>query len=181
MVLVTGQLTSEDSGCEHYFLRERLNMEAATVVLDPKEGMPIEQTVGAKKGANTELLDLAVKAHGGLDRWNKVKAIKVAASITGAIWFVKGKGDALKNVVLTANTRDERLTVDFPGQDKRAVFEPNRIVIETMSGTLIEARDNPESVVRGTTERNAVGRYPCGVFCRRGVVDVPQHSVSLYP
>ncbi len=124
-------------------------MEAATVVLDPKEGMPAEQTVGAKRGANTELLDLAVKAHGGLDRWNKVKAIKVAASITGAIWFVKGKEDALKNVVLTANTRDERLTLDFPGQDKRAVFEPNRIVIETMSGTLIEARDNPEASFEG--------------------------------
>jgi hypothetical protein len=46
------------------------------------------------------LLDLAVKAHGGLDRWNKLKAIKVAASITGGIWFVKGKGDFLKNVTI---------------------------------------------------------------------------------
>jgi hypothetical protein len=90
-----------------------------------------------------DLLALAVKAHGGLDRWNKVKAIKVAASITGGIWFVKGKGDFLKNVVLTAETRKERLTVDFPGQDKRATFEPKRIVVETVKGTLIEARDNP--------------------------------------
>jgi hypothetical protein len=89
-------------------------------------------------------LDLAVNAHGGLDRWNKVKAIKVGASITGAIWFVKGKGDSLKNVLLTAETRSERLTVDFPGQDKRAIFEPDRIVIETVNGTLIEARDHPE-------------------------------------
>jgi hypothetical protein len=30
------------------------------------------------------LLDLAVKAHGGLDRWNKVKAIKVAAITAGS-------------------------------------------------------------------------------------------------
>jgi len=92
----------------------------------------------------SDLLELAVKAHGGLDRWNKVKAIKVAASITGAIWYVKGKPDFLKNVVLTADTRNERLTVDFPGQNKRARFEPSRIVIETENGTLIEARDNPE-------------------------------------
>jgi hypothetical protein len=90
-----------------------------------------------------ELLKLAVSAHGGIDRWNKVRAIKVAASITGGIWYVKGKGDFLKSVVLTAETRKERLTVDFPGQDKRAVFEPNRIVIEKADGTLIEARDNP--------------------------------------
>src|SRR5208282_1411890 len=92
----------------------------------------------------SELLNLAVKAHGGLDRWNKVKAIKIAASITGGIWHVKSKGDFLKNVVLTAETRNERLTVDFPGQGKRSIFEPNRIVIETVDGTLIEARYNPE-------------------------------------
>jgi hypothetical protein len=46
-------------------------------------------------------------------------------------------------VVLTAETRKEHLTVDFPGQDKRAIFEPNRIAIEKVDGTLIEARDNP--------------------------------------
>lgn len=90
-----------------------------------------------------ELLKLAVTAHGGLERWNKVRAIKVVASITGGIWYVKGKGDFLKSVVLTAETQKERLTVDFPGQDKRAIFEPGRIVIEKVDGTLIEARDNP--------------------------------------
>jgi hypothetical protein len=96
-----------------------------------------------------ELLKLAVNAHGGLERWNKVKAIKVAASITGAIWWVKSKGDFLKNVVLTVETRKERLTVDFPGQDKRAVFEPNRLVVETVAGTMIEARDNPVKSFEG--------------------------------
>jgi hypothetical protein len=124
-------------------------MKAATIVLDPNEGLPVERTAWVERAANGELLDLAVKAHGGLDRWNKVKAIKVAASITGAIWFVKGKGDALKNVVLTAETRNERLTVDFPGQNKRAVFQPGRIVIETVDGTLIEARDDPEKSFAG--------------------------------
>jgi hypothetical protein len=97
----------------------------------------------------SNLLDLAVKAHGGLDRWNKVKAIKVAASITGAIWYVKGKPDFLKNVILTAETKREHLTVDFPGQNKRADFEPNRIVIETADGTLIDARNDPEKSFEG--------------------------------
>ena len=96
-----------------------------------------------------DLLKLALEAHGGLDRWNKVKAIKVAASITGAIWFVKGKGGFLKNVVLTAETRKERLTVDFPSQNRRANFEPERIVIETVDGALIEARDNPGKSFEG--------------------------------
>ena len=97
----------------------------------------------------SDLLDLAVEAHGGLDRWNKVKAIKVAASISGAIWYIKGKGNCLTNVVLTAETRNERLTVDYPGQDRRARFEPNRVVTERVDGTLIEARDNPEKSFEG--------------------------------
>ena len=97
----------------------------------------------------TDLLKLALEAHGGLDRWQKVKAIKVAASITGGIWYVKGKGDFLKNVILTSETRHERLAVDFPGQNKRAIFEPKRIVIETEDGTLIEARDDPDKSFAG--------------------------------
>src|SRR5271170_7668133 len=96
-----------------------------------------------------ELLDLAVKAHGGLARWNEVNTITVVASITGAIWYVKGKPDILKNVVITAETRRERVTLDFPGQDKRAIFRPDRVVIEKLDGTLIEARDNPEESFAG--------------------------------
>src|SRR5271156_5965544 len=91
-----------------------------------------------------DLLELAVKAHGGLERWNKVTSVKVAASITGAIWFVKSKGDALKNVVMTVATKVERLVTDFPGQDKRSIFEPKRIVMEKVDGTPIEARNDPE-------------------------------------
>jgi hypothetical protein len=96
-----------------------------------------------------QLLDLAVKAHGGLERWNKVKSVKVAASITGAIWFVKSKGDVLKDVIATIETQKERLTMDFPGQDKRTIFEPARVVIGKTHGTLIAARDNPEKSFEG--------------------------------
>ncbi len=96
-----------------------------------------------------QLLDLAVMAHGGLKRWNKVKSVKVAASITGAIRFVKSKGDVLKNVIATIETQKERLTMDFPGQDKRTIFEPARVIIEKTNGRLIAARDNPEKSFEG--------------------------------
>jgi hypothetical protein len=97
----------------------------------------------------SELLQKAIAAHGGLARWSQIKSVKFAASITGAIWFVKGMGDVLKNVVLTVDTRTERVTVDFPGQDKRAIFEPRRIVIERLDGTLLETRDDPANSFAG--------------------------------
>jgi len=96
-----------------------------------------------------ELLNLAVNSHGGLERWNKVNSVKVAASITGAIWYVKNQGNALQDVVMTIDTRDERLVTDFPGQDKRSTFEPNRIVMEKVDGTLIGSRNNPEESFKG--------------------------------
>jgi len=96
-----------------------------------------------------ELLNLAVKAHGGLERWSKVTSVKVAASITGAIWFVKSQGDALKNVVMTIGTKKERLTMDFPEQDKRSIFEPDRVVMENRDGKLMDARDDPEKSFEG--------------------------------
>jgi hypothetical protein len=90
------------------------------------------------------LLESAIAAHGGLDRWKKVKSIVVRASISGALWSLKGKGDALKDVRLEADTTRQRLTMEFVGQDKRSVFEPLRVVVQRRDNTLIEARDNPE-------------------------------------
>lgn len=99
------------------------------------------------RGAEVEmngLLKRAVVAHGGLDRWNQVKSITVGASITGALWFIKSRGDVLKDVRFEVDTRRQLLTMDFIGQDKRSVFEPLRVVMQRRDGTLIDARDNPE-------------------------------------
>jgi hypothetical protein len=112
-----------------------------------------------------ELLKLAVNAHGGLERWSKVTAVKAAASITGAIWFVKSKGDALKNVIMTAQTQTERLTTDFPGQDKRSIFEPDRIVIEKTDGTPIEVRDDPEKSFEGQQRETPWDDIHVAYFC----------------
>ncbi|WP_257236912.1 hypothetical protein, partial [Nostoc sp. 'Peltigera malacea cyanobiont' DB3992] len=44
---------------------------------------------------------------------------------------------------------EEQLIMDFPGQDKRSIFEPTRIVIEKTDGTLIDARNDPEKSFEG--------------------------------
>ncbi|SEG68067.1 hypothetical protein SAMN05216223_10856 [Actinacidiphila yanglinensis] len=96
-----------------------------------------------------DLLDAAVVAHGGLDRWNQVTSITVDASVTGALWSLKGQDDALKDVRFEVDTTRERLTTDFTGQDRRSVFEPHRVVLQRRDGTLIDARDDPETSFDG--------------------------------
>jgi hypothetical protein len=100
------------------------------------------------------LLDSAVAAHGGLDRWSQVKSITVDASITGALWAVKSKADALKDVRFEVDTTRELLTMDFAGQDKRSVFEPCSAVT-ARSSTHATTRRGRLTVIssrpRGTT------------------------------
>jgi hypothetical protein len=96
-----------------------------------------------------DLLQTAIDAHGGLERWEKINEIEVTASITGAIWFVKGQGDYLKNIVMTATTKRERLVTDFPGQSKRFLFEPPHLTMEHPEGTVVARRDEPEKSFEG--------------------------------
>ena len=50
-----------------------------------------------------DLLHFAVDAHGGVSRRNPLKMVKESVSITGAIWQVKGKPDALKEIRIEAS------------------------------------------------------------------------------
>jgi hypothetical protein len=92
-----------------------------------------------------DLLNLVVEAHGGLKRWSRVESVTVAASITGEIWQTKSKPDYLKNVIFNAETKRERVTMEFPGQAKRSVFEPNRVEMQRGDGTVVATRDDPEA------------------------------------
>lgn len=89
------------------------------------------------------LLEVAINAHGGLERWRRVSAVRASASITGAIWSVKGCPDVLKDVSFVVDTKRERLVMEFPGRDKQTVFEPTRVVILNARAEVIAARDDP--------------------------------------
>jgi hypothetical protein len=127
-----------------------------------------------------DLLDNAVAAHGSLDRWNQVKSITVDASINGALWYLKGKPDALKDVRFEVDTTRERLTMDFVGQDKRSVFEPSRVEMQGRDGALIGARDEPERSFDGHQLETPWGRHSSRVFRRGGAVDVSKYAVPVH-
>jgi hypothetical protein len=98
-----------------------------------------------------DLLQVAVNAHGGLSRWNQLKRVKANLSTTGAIFQVKGKSDVLKDVSIEAELHKQRLTTHFNGHGTRTIFEPNRIIVETEVGRLVDSRDDPRAAFRGHT------------------------------
>jgi hypothetical protein len=96
-----------------------------------------------------ELPEHALAAHGGMGRWQRVKSITVTASITGAFWHLKGRSDALKDICFEVDTHRQLLTMDFVGQDKRTIFQPDRVVVQRDDGGLIDARDDRERSFEG--------------------------------
>ena len=98
-----------------------------------------------------DLLKLAVEAHGGLTRWNRLAAVEARLSISGALWHLKGKPEALKHVRIEAPLHRERLIIHFETENRRATFSPDRIVIETESGDFLESRENPRTAFQGHT------------------------------
>jgi hypothetical protein len=100
----------------------------------------------------SELRDLVIDAHGGIERWNKVKAIEADMSITGAMWARKGWPDALKAVHVTADTRTQWISYrPFISEGMCSVCTPDRTLIEAQDGKPSKDRKNPRAAFDGHT------------------------------
>jgi hypothetical protein len=51
-----------------------------------------------------ELLELAVAAHGGLDRWHSYRTVSLELSVGGALWHLKGQAGLFANATYEADT-----------------------------------------------------------------------------
>jgi hypothetical protein len=112
-----------------------------------------------------DLLKLAVKSHGGLQRWEQISRFRAAVSITGAIWELKGKPGLLGNVVLEGETRDQRLKITpFPQPGRYTTWEPYRQTIETTDGVLVGERRDPAASFAGLTRQSPWDDFQVAYF-----------------
>jgi hypothetical protein len=113
-----------------------------------------------------DLLKLAIEGHGGLQRWEQLSRFRAAASITGAIWALKGHpGGPLDQVVLEGETRDQRMTITpFSGPGRCTTWEPDRQTVETTDGELIAARPDPAASFVGTTRDSPWDEFQVAYF-----------------
>lgn len=103
-----------------------------------------------------ELLQLAVQAHGGLERWQQFSHLDIDLSIDGGIWYVKQQPRLLINKRVSLRTHKERLTVTpFGGDGMHSVFTPERLSIVAADGSVVEDRFNPADAFNGQTLETA--------------------------
>lgn len=112
-----------------------------------------------------DLLAFAVDAHGGLDRWNSFTKLRAELSVDGAIWHLKQQPGLLTDKVFEIDTHAERLTITpFTAPDRRSVFVPDRLTLETLDGTVIERRDDPEASYAGQTLETPWDKFHVAYF-----------------
>jgi hypothetical protein len=90
------------------------------------------------------LLNLALEAHGGYQRWREFTRFRARLSIGGGIWTLKRQPGLLNDVNIEGAIRDQRLTISpFPEDRRRSTWEPLRQTIETEQGIVTEERVAP--------------------------------------
>jgi hypothetical protein len=102
-----------------------------------------------------DLLALAIDAHGGMKRWERISRFRATLSITGAIWDLQGKPGLLTDVVLEGETHDQRIRITpFPATGRYATWEPEHQTIETDRGLILTERRNPSPSIAGPDQES---------------------------
>ncbi len=57
------------------------------------------------------LLDVALHAHGGFERWREVQSLDVRLSLTGGLYRVKGYPEGVSNVNIRIDARRPAVTI----------------------------------------------------------------------
>jgi hypothetical protein len=83
----------------------------------------------AKEIAMSDLLDLALDGHGGLERWRRLETVTASMTVSGALFAFKGHPAGLGQVTVAADTTTPFATfTPFPSAD-RALFEFDRVAV----------------------------------------------------
>src|SRR6516165_8244632 len=90
-----------------------------------------------------ELLSSVLAAHGGLERWQKLKTAAALVHSRGEVLERKIPGIVPVPVKSTVCLHEQAVSITSIGSDRRSSFRPNRVVIKTTSGEVIAERNNP--------------------------------------
>jgi hypothetical protein len=100
-----------------------------------------------------ELLDSVIKAHGGLQRWSRVKSISVTFNIRGALLSLKGYPKSYRPT-FTADVSKPKAVIQRLGDanpDDRWHFEQDRVWVEQPDGTIASDRSEVRVSFQGHT------------------------------
>jgi len=98
----------------------------------------------------SELLQLALQAHGGLDRWRQLQALDLRLSMSGALYKLKGFPEGLPDTMVRLDPFHPAVTIrPYLIENARGHFTPNRVWIEEADGQIVDQRYSPRDSFDG--------------------------------
>src|SRR5258706_4692917 len=100
----------------------------------------------------SNLLDLAIEAHGGLKLWREIKEVELKLSLSGVLLQSKGHAAGLPNITMKIAMHDQRMSIlPYPQPGQIGNFMPQRVWIEDTSGKTIGHLEYPLRSFAGYT------------------------------
>jgi hypothetical protein len=92
------------------------------------------------------LLDDALEACGGLERWRRLKRFTVHVSIDGALFSRIGNAGRLKEMVVEGATEVQTLQVTgFTAPDRCSLYQPDWVAIQSLQGEILRSCRDPQA------------------------------------
>lgn len=112
------------------------------------------------------LLDAAIAAHGGKERWSQIRAFTCHMSIGGALFSRKGQQGMLASTVVDGSTRLPFARLTGVGRpDRRVVFTPNELAVQWADGRAIQRQISPIAAFEGHKDETPWNEIHLGYFC----------------
>ena len=100
----------------------------------------------------TQLKDLAIEAHGGLDRWRQFEQVSADLVQGGVLWALKGQPRTLERTTVTVGLKQEWAShAPFGADGRRSRFASGRVALEAEDGTVVDELLQPRASFIGHT------------------------------
>ncbi|MCB4768606.1 hypothetical protein LGR54_08320 [Ancylobacter sp. Lp-2] len=100
----------------------------------------------------TRLKDLAIEAHGGLQRWRQFDNVSADLVQGGVLWELKGQPHTLERTTVTVGLKEEWAShAPFGADGRRSRFTPGRVALEADDGTALDELLQPRASFAGHT------------------------------
>jgi hypothetical protein len=100
------------------------------------------------------LLEEALEAHGGADRWRATMELRARVKSGGFALASKLAGGRLRDYEATVTVERPHAVLDpYPAPGRRGVFDGDRVRVESGSGEVLAERADPRAVFRPLSRR----------------------------
>ena len=102
----------------------------------------------------TDLLVLALEAHGGLKNWKSVTGVDLRLTLGGYLFEIKQHPDGLRTALVKVDAhRPRTLIAPFPEKGKRGIYQDGKVWIQTDAGAMVEELPTPRTAYEGHERR----------------------------